>query len=156
MQDKLVALEEDKCQLVYQLIRASGARIVVEVGQHADQCAVLRIDACQAGTSFGVSTIYLALGVNQNIQILGGHGVVIGTEKEASKAKIAREHWRACGDDVANRIDLREGDLRETLKENMPPVDLLLLDSQSHSKNGSPIQGNADVKQSGRRWRFRR
>lgn len=33
MQDKLVALEEDKCQLVYQLIRASGARNVVEVRQ---------------------------------------------------------------------------------------------------------------------------
>lgn len=31
MEDKFVALEEDKCQLVYQLIRASGARNVVEV-----------------------------------------------------------------------------------------------------------------------------
>lgn len=39
MQDKLVALEEDKCHLVYQLIRASGARNVVEVSQQADQCA---------------------------------------------------------------------------------------------------------------------
>lgn len=115
-----------------------------------------RIDGCQAGTSFGLSTIYLALAVNQNIQILGGQGVVIGTEKEPSKAKMAREHWRACGDDVAKRIDLREGDLRETLTENMPPVDLLLLDSQSHSKNGSPIRGIADVTQSGHRWRFRR
>lgn len=34
MEDKFVALEEDKCQLVYQLIRASGARNVVEVSAH--------------------------------------------------------------------------------------------------------------------------
>lgn len=44
---------------------------------------------------------------------------------------MAREHWQACGDDVAIRIDLREGDLRETLAKDMPKVDLLLLDSRS-------------------------
>lgn len=46
MLDKFIALDEDKCQFTYQLINAMGATNVIE-----------------AGTSFGVSTIYLALAV---------------------------------------------------------------------------------------------
>lgn len=49
MSDKFVALEQDKCLFVYNLIRASRAKTVLEIG-----------------TSYGVSTIYLALGVTQN------------------------------------------------------------------------------------------
>lgn len=33
MRDKFVALEQDKCEFVYQLIRATGARNVVEVSR---------------------------------------------------------------------------------------------------------------------------
>src|SRR6202451_2044314 len=73
MRDKFIALDQDKCQFVYQLARAIGARNIVEVG-----------------TSFGVSTIYLALAVGQN----GGEGKVIATEKESTKAEKAREHWK--------------------------------------------------------------
>lgn len=107
---KFVALDPDKCALVYLLLRATGARHVVE-----------------AGTSFGLSTIYLALGVGQN-----GGGVVIATENEAAKAARAREHWvRAGREEVEKWIELREGDLRETLKTGLPePVDFLLLDSE--------------------------
>ncbi|GAB1206101.1 hypothetical protein APSETT445_004782 [Aspergillus pseudonomiae] len=111
MLDKFIALDEDKCQFVYQLINAMGATNVVE-----------------AGTSFGVSTIYLALAVAKTKAATGKPGTVIATEKEPEKAKIARDYWKECGSVVENEIDLREGDLLETLKENLPEVDLLLLD----------------------------
>ncbi|KAL4988851.1 S-adenosyl-L-methionine-dependent methyltransferase [Aspergillus falconensis] len=111
MLDKFIALDEDKCQFTYQLITAMGATNVVE-----------------AGTSFGVSTIYLALAVAKAKAATGKPGVVIATEKEKQKAQIAREYWRQCGAEIEREIDLREGDLLETLKENLPQVDLLLLD----------------------------
>lgn len=116
MIDKFIALDEDKCQFMYQLINAMGATNVVE-----------------AGTSFGVSTIYLALAVAKTKAATGKSGVVIATEKETEKAKIARGYWKQCGEEVEKQIDLREGDLLETLKVNVPEVDLLLLDSKSRS-----------------------
>ena len=83
----------------------------------------------EAGTSFGVSTIYLALAVGRNMLMLEKEGSVIGTEKEREKAEVARGHWRECGEEVESVIDLRVGDLLETLKTDLPDVDLLLLDS---------------------------
>ncbi|KAK4039475.1 S-adenosyl-L-methionine-dependent methyltransferase [Parachaetomium inaequale] len=105
MRDKFVALEEDKCHFMYLLARSAGALNIVE-----------------AGTSFGVSTIYLALA--------SVSGKVVATEKEPSKAARAREHWAEAGDEVTGVIELREGDLLETLKrDDMPEqVDFLLLD----------------------------
>ncbi|KAH8819835.1 S-adenosyl-L-methionine-dependent methyltransferase [Xylogone sp. PMI_703] len=112
MRDKFIALDQDKCQFVYQLARATGARNIAEIG-----------------TSFGVSTIYLALAVGGNLEKLGGSGVVIGTEYEKSKAERARQHWKEAGDELVTRyIDLREGDLHDTLKDNIPVLDLVLLD----------------------------
>jgi predicted O-methyltransferase YrrM len=109
--DKFVALDTDKCAFVYLLLRATGARHVVE-----------------AGTSFGLSTIYLALAVHQNAA--GAEAKVIATENEPHKAARARENWAHAGAEVEPWIELREGDLRETLKINMPEqVDFLLLDS---------------------------
>lgn len=113
MRDKFIALEPEKCQFVYQLISAMQATNVVE-----------------AGTSFGVSTIYLSLAVGQVSKATGKKGVVIATEKEAGKAAVAREHWKECGEEVEKYIDLREGDLLETLKVDVPQIDLLLLDSR--------------------------
>ncbi|KAI1482335.1 S-adenosyl-L-methionine-dependent methyltransferase [Daldinia eschscholtzii] len=110
--DKFVALDPDKCALVYLLLRSTQARFVVE-----------------AGTSFGLSTIYLALAVGQNAGLQGSDGKVIATENEPTKATKAREHWRAAGDEIEKWIELREGDLRETLKSNLPnQIDFLLLD----------------------------
>lgn len=122
MLNKFVALEEDKCQFMYLLARSIGAKNIVE-----------------AGTSFGVSTIYLALAVGQNVADLRAStgqavtGKVIGTEKEPVKAARARDHWKQAGDEVEPWIEVREGDLRETLKveEGMPEeIDMLLLDSK--------------------------
>ncbi|KAF4808405.1 hypothetical protein CGCSCA5_v012424 [Colletotrichum siamense] len=110
--DRFVALEPDKCALVYLLLRAAGARYVVE-----------------AGTSFGVSTIWLALAVGQNAGLQNSDGIVIATENEPTKASRAREHWKRAGRDVEKWIRLKEGDLRETLKTDVPDqIDFLLLD----------------------------
>ncbi|KAF2491492.1 hypothetical protein BU16DRAFT_621048 [Lophium mytilinum] len=111
MLDKFIALDEDKCHFVYQLINATGATNVVE-----------------AGTSFGVSTIYLALAVAKTKAATGKSGTVIATEKELQKAETARKYWKQCGEVVEREIDLRVGDLLETLKVDLPEVDLLLLD----------------------------
>lgn len=113
MLDKFIALDEDKCQFTYQLINAMGATNIVE-----------------AGTSFGVSTIYLALAVARTTAATGKPGVVIATEKESEKAAIARKYWAQCGLEVERQIELREGDLLQTLKDGLPEVDLLLLDSK--------------------------
>lgn len=76
----------------------------------------------EAGTSFGVSTLYLAAAMRDN-----GGGRVIATEWEAAKAALAEAHFAEAG--LAAFIELRQGDLRETLRHFMPPsVDLLLLD----------------------------
>jgi predicted O-methyltransferase YrrM len=118
MLDKFIALEQDKCLFVYNLLLATGATTVVE-----------------AGTSFGVSTIYLALAVAENARRAGVKGVVIGTEKEESKAAVARRHWSEAGPEVEECIDLKVGDLNETLTENLGiedgrQIDFLLLDSE--------------------------
>jgi predicted O-methyltransferase YrrM len=104
MADKMVALEPVKAELCHLLCRALRASRVVEVG-----------------TSFGVSTLYLADAVRAN-----GGGVVIGTEYEPAKAARARANFAAGG--LAEVIDLREGDLRETLKVIEGPVDFVLMD----------------------------
>lgn len=104
---------------MYQLIHATGATNVVE-----------------AGTSFGVSTIYLALAVAQVKAATGKAGTVIATEKETEKAQIARQYWEQCGPLIQDEIDLREGDLLQTLKTGLPDVDLLLLDSKTSSALG--------------------
>jgi predicted O-methyltransferase YrrM len=114
MLDKFIALDEDKCQFTYQLVSAMGATNIVE-----------------AGTSFGVSTIYLALAVANTKAATGKPGIVIATEKEPQKAAIARNYWAQCGPEVEQEIELREGDLLETLKDGLPEIDLLLLDSRS-------------------------
>jgi predicted O-methyltransferase YrrM len=107
--DKLVALDRDKAEFCYQLCRASKARRIVEIG-----------------TSFGVSTLYLAAAVRDNIRQGGGDGVVIGTEYEPAKARAAQAHFEEAGLD--RFVDLRQGDLRETLKQIDGPIDFMLVD----------------------------
>ena len=107
--DKLVALDRDKAQFCYQLCRATKVRRIVEIG-----------------TSYGVSTLYLAAAVRDNIRLAGGEGVVIGTEYEPEKARAARAHFEEAG--LSRFIDLRQGDLRETLKRIDGPIDFMLVD----------------------------
>jgi predicted O-methyltransferase YrrM len=107
--DKLVALDPEKAALCYLLCKSLSARRVVE-----------------AGTSFGVSTIYLASAVRDNVRAAGGSGVVIGTEHEPAKAAAARRHFAAAG--LSDWIELREGDLRQTLQNVDAPIDFMLVD----------------------------
>ena len=104
--DKLVALDRDKAEFCYQLCRSLRATRVVE-----------------AGTSFGVSTLYLAAAVRDNRV---ENGVVIATEHEPKKAEIARANFAEAG--LSEFIELREGDLRETLQDVGGPVDFMLVD----------------------------
>lgn len=104
MADKMVALEPIKAEFCHMLCRALRATRVVEIG-----------------TSYGVSTLYLADAVRAN-----GGGVVIGTEYEPAKAAAARANFEAAG--LSEMIDLREGDLRETLKGLEGPIDFVLMD----------------------------
>ena len=68
--DKLVALDRDKALFCYLLCRSLNAHRVVE-----------------AGTSYGVSTLYLAAAVRDN-QV--ENGVVIGTEIEPTSLKLLK------------------------------------------------------------------
>lgn len=103
--DKLLPLDAAQGELLYMLARARDARCIVEFG-----------------TSFGVSTIYLAAAVRD----AGRNGRVIGTELLAAKAASARANLDAAG--LGDLVEIREGDARETLRDLDRPVDLLLLD----------------------------
>ena len=105
MADKMVALEPIKAEFCHLLCRALRAKRIVEVG-----------------TSMGVSTLYLADAVRH----VGADGVVIATEYEPAKAAQARANFAQAG--LSDLIDLREGDLRETLKTIEGPVDFVLMD----------------------------
>lgn len=106
--DKLVAIAPAKAALIHMLCRSIGATRIVE-----------------AGTSFGVSTIYLAAAVRDNLAE-GGEGVVIGTEHEPGKVQRALRNLREAG--VAEYVEIREGDLRETLVDLAGPIDFMLVD----------------------------
>ncbi|NDK91833.1 hypothetical protein GYA93_19985 [Gordonia desulfuricans] len=114
--DKMVALDPQKAALCHLLCRSIGARRVVE-----------------AGTSYGVSTIYLAAAVRDNLAADGAGPsdgtagpVVIGTEHEPGKVAAAQANIARAG--LAGLVDIREGDLRETLVDVDGPIDFMLVD----------------------------
>lgn len=72
------------------------------------------------GTSFGISTLFLALGAIET------DGNIITTELIETKAQQALENFKEAG--VDDRIDLRIGDAMKTLANHSEPIDLLLLD----------------------------
>lgn len=72
------------------------------------------------GTSFGISTLFLAKGVVET----GGH--IITTELIPSKAKTAVQNFEQAG--VAGYIEVKVGDALKTLNNHQESIDLLLLD----------------------------
>ncbi len=110
--DKLVALDPHKAALCYLLCRSLDARNVVE-----------------AGTSYGLSTLYLAAAVRDNLTGSpdgDDTGVVIGTEHEPAKVAAAQANLAEAG--LADYVRIRAGDLRETLRELPEPIDFMLVD----------------------------
>ncbi|MCD2194262.1 class I SAM-dependent methyltransferase [Actinomycetospora endophytica] len=107
LREAWICVPREVGDLLATLVHATRARTVVEFG-----------------TSFGVSTTYLAAALRDN----AAAGTVITTELEPTKAAVAAANLRRAGlDDL---VDLRVGDALETLRD-LPEVDLLLLDGWS-------------------------
>ena len=104
MKDAYIPVNPEQGRLLYLTARALDARTVVEYG-----------------TSFGISTIYLAAAVRDN-----GGGVVIGTEIEPGKHATARANLAEAG--LGDVVDIRLGDAQETLQQTPEPIDLVLMD----------------------------
>ncbi len=128
--------------------------VTPEYGRFLYQCARARkaTRIIEFGTSMGISTIYLAAALHD----MGG-GKLIGTELEASKAARARANLEAAG--LADLVDIRVGDARETLVDVGGDIDLVLLDGafslylpvlkllEPHLKTGTPILAENAVDQ---------
>jgi predicted O-methyltransferase YrrM len=99
-----IPVSRDTGHFLYLVARSLGARRIVEFG-----------------SSFGISTIYLAAAARDN-----GGGGVIGSELEPSKQRAASANLARAG--LATVAEVRLGDARETLRDVPEPVDLVLLD----------------------------
>jgi predicted O-methyltransferase YrrM len=109
MRSTFLPVSRSQGRLLYLVARSIDARRIVEFG-----------------TSFGISTIYMAAAAKDN-----GGGVVVGTELDASKHAKARQHLREAGLDAF--ADVRLGDALETLRDVEAPVDMVLLDGWKDS-----------------------
>jgi predicted O-methyltransferase YrrM len=104
LQDAYIPIAAEAGKLLYALIRASRPETVVEFG-----------------TSFGISTIYLAAAVTDN-----GTGHVVTTELSSKKVEAAGSNLREAGVEAA--VTILAGDALETLADVPGPVGLVLLD----------------------------
>jgi len=103
LKNAYIPVDPDQGRLLYVTARAIGARTIVEFG-----------------TSFGISTIYLAAAARAN------NGRVFGSEREPEKVKAARANVAEAG--LAQFVDVLEGDAMKTLAATGGPIDFLLLD----------------------------
>lgn len=104
MAEAYLPISAEGGRLLYALVRAARPDTVVEFG-----------------TSFGISTLYLAAAVRDN-----GIGRVVTTEMSAAKVDAARANFAEAG--VGDLISVLPGDARETLAQVSGPVGVLLLD----------------------------
>jgi predicted O-methyltransferase YrrM len=104
MRSVYIPVSRSQGQMLYLVARAIDARRIVEFG-----------------TSFGISTLYLAAAVKD-----AGGGGVVGSELEPSKHARAVEHLREAGLD--SFADVRLGDAKQTLADVEGPIDMVLLD----------------------------
>ena len=105
LKDLWLAVSPETGTLLYMLARSSGARTIIEFG-----------------TSFGISTLYLAAALRDN-----GGGHLITSEFEPSKVVRAKANLTEGG--LIDLVEIREGDALQTLSNDLPEtIDLLLLD----------------------------
>ncbi|EXG82434.1 O-methyltransferase [Cryptosporangium arvum] len=101
---------------VYMPISAAGGDLLYALARSARPTTVVEF-----GTSFGISTIYLAAAVADN-----GTGHVYGSELSTTKLAAARDNLTEAG--VADQVTLLPGDARQTLRDVPGPIGLVLLD----------------------------
>jgi predicted O-methyltransferase YrrM len=106
----------DAAAEIYMPVSAAGGRLLYALVRAVKPAAVVEF-----GTSFGISTLYLAAAVRDN-----GTGRVITTELSAAKARAARQTFAATG--LGDVITLLEGDARGTLASLGISPGLVLLD----------------------------
>jgi predicted O-methyltransferase YrrM len=104
LQDCYIPISADGGKLLYNLVRSARPDTVVEFG-----------------TSFGISTIYLAAAVADN-----GAGQVVGTELSTHKVDAARANLAGAG--VGKVATILPGDALQTLAEVPGPIGVVLLD----------------------------
>ncbi|MGG6899000.1 O-methyltransferase [Rhizobium sp. BR 315] len=105
LKDLWLPVSRETGELLYMLVRAIGARTVVEFG-----------------TSFGISSLYIAAALRDN-----GGGRLISSEFEPGKIARAQQNLEKTG--LADLVEIRAGDAMETLARDLPEaIDLLLLD----------------------------
>jgi predicted O-methyltransferase YrrM len=103
-EDAYIPISAEGGKLLYALARAIRPQMIVEFG-----------------TSFGISTIYLAAAVTDN-----GTGQVITTELSTKKVEAATANLRQAG--VAEPVTVLAGDALQTLADVPGPIGLVLLD----------------------------
>jgi predicted O-methyltransferase YrrM len=125
-----IPLSKERGTFAYLLARAINAQRIVEFG-----------------TSFGVSTIYLAAAIKDN-----KGEIVIGSEIEETKAAKAQQNLEDAG--LIDYVDVRAGDAQTTLKDPGGTVDMLLVDGfkdlylpivkilTPHLRSGSVVLGD--------------
>ena len=106
----------DALETVYMPISAPGGRLLYTLTRAARPETVVEF-----GTSFGISTIYLAAAVSDN-----GAGRVVTTEMSAAKIAAARANLIEAG--VAGPVTILAGDAMHTLAQLPGPIGLVLLD----------------------------
>jgi predicted O-methyltransferase YrrM len=104
LQDHYIPVSAEAGKLLYALVRAIRPSTVVEFG-----------------TSYGISTLYLAAAVTDN-----GSGRVVTTELSEKKAAAAHANLAEAG--VGDVVTILVGDAVETLADLPGPVELALLD----------------------------
>jgi predicted O-methyltransferase YrrM len=104
LREAFIPVSPEAGRFLYTLVRAAQPGLVIEFG-----------------TSFGISTIYMAAALRDR-----GGGALITTELLATKAERARRYIEEAG--LADLVEFRVGDARETLRGLGPDVALVFLD----------------------------
>ena len=102
--DAYLAVSREVGVFLYTQARASAAKRIIEFG-----------------TSFGLSTLYLAAALRDN-----GGGTLISSEMDPGKAACAQANLERA--DLADLVEIRVGDALDSLRELPDDIDLLYLD----------------------------